>query len=255
VFPNTIEYWGPPGMVFFRNVQARWTPIQNETTKLAFAIEHPGSGIDNGKVDIIDPSFGAGIRSWNQFPDFTAQYRHMADWGHVQGSGILRVLGVQGPGGFEEQEMGWGLNLSGALNLFEKDQLLVQVAYGDGIAGYMNDGGTDLAPHITGSGGEAKAVTSIAWLVYYNRTWNDHFTSSFGYSEHRQDTLNGQTGTAYENGQYANVNLLYQPIPDFFVGPEYVWGRRENRGGEDGTDNRIQVSAKYKFSGTLGDGR
>lgn len=26
VFPNSVEYWGPPGMVFFRNVQARWTP-------------------------------------------------------------------------------------------------------------------------------------------------------------------------------------------------------------------------------------
>ena len=26
VFPNSIEYWGPNGMVFFRNVQLRWTP-------------------------------------------------------------------------------------------------------------------------------------------------------------------------------------------------------------------------------------
>ncbi len=27
VFPNSIEYWGPNGMVFFRNVQARWMPL------------------------------------------------------------------------------------------------------------------------------------------------------------------------------------------------------------------------------------
>jgi len=26
VFPNTIDYWGPSGMVFYRNVQMRWTP-------------------------------------------------------------------------------------------------------------------------------------------------------------------------------------------------------------------------------------
>jgi len=26
VFPNSIEYWGPNGMVFFRNVQFRWMP-------------------------------------------------------------------------------------------------------------------------------------------------------------------------------------------------------------------------------------
>ena len=27
VFPNSLEYWGPTGMVFFRNVQVRWMPI------------------------------------------------------------------------------------------------------------------------------------------------------------------------------------------------------------------------------------
>ena len=31
VFPNSLEYWGPNGMVFFRNVQARWTPIQGKS--------------------------------------------------------------------------------------------------------------------------------------------------------------------------------------------------------------------------------
>src|SRR4029078_4332070 len=29
VFPNSIEYWGPTGMVFFRNVQLRWAPRQH----------------------------------------------------------------------------------------------------------------------------------------------------------------------------------------------------------------------------------
>ena len=28
VFPNSLEYWGPTGMVFFRNVQVRWMPTQ-----------------------------------------------------------------------------------------------------------------------------------------------------------------------------------------------------------------------------------
>jgi hypothetical protein len=29
VFPNTIDYWGPAGMVFYRNVQLRWTPFKS----------------------------------------------------------------------------------------------------------------------------------------------------------------------------------------------------------------------------------
>src|SRR5262245_23039691 len=31
VFPNSVEYWGPTGMVFFRNVQFRWIPVQTST--------------------------------------------------------------------------------------------------------------------------------------------------------------------------------------------------------------------------------
>ncbi|MBP9190107.1 MAG: hypothetical protein KBF51_11230, partial [Chitinophagales bacterium] len=37
VFPNSIEYWGPTGMVFFRNVQLRWMPIKGESF-LTFAL-------------------------------------------------------------------------------------------------------------------------------------------------------------------------------------------------------------------------
>src|SRR6185436_19721165 len=28
VFPNSLEYWGPNGMVFYRNVQLRWMPLR-----------------------------------------------------------------------------------------------------------------------------------------------------------------------------------------------------------------------------------
>jgi hypothetical protein len=40
-----------------------------------------------------------------------------------------------------------------------------------------------------------------------------------------------------------------------FVGPELIWGRRENRDGESGTDTRIQVSFKYNFAGTIWGGQ
>ena len=39
VFPNTIDYWGPAGMVFLRNPQIRWTPVHQENLSLALALE------------------------------------------------------------------------------------------------------------------------------------------------------------------------------------------------------------------------
>src|SRR5687767_12737961 len=47
VFPNTLEYWGPNGMVFFRNVQIRVMPIQGDT-RLTIALERPGASGDQG---------------------------------------------------------------------------------------------------------------------------------------------------------------------------------------------------------------
>ena len=40
VFPNSLEYWGPTGMVFFRNIQIRYMPIMGDT-RLTFALERP----------------------------------------------------------------------------------------------------------------------------------------------------------------------------------------------------------------------
>ena len=48
VFPNSLEYWGPNGMVFFRNVQVRWMPLRGERTRITIAAERPGASGDQG---------------------------------------------------------------------------------------------------------------------------------------------------------------------------------------------------------------
>ncbi len=49
VFPNSLEYWGPSGMVFFRNIQIRWMPIKGDT-RLTVALERPGASGDQGQL-------------------------------------------------------------------------------------------------------------------------------------------------------------------------------------------------------------
>src|SRR5947208_11019984 len=38
VFPNSIEYWGPNGMIFFRNVQLRYTPWTSGDSNFAVSL-------------------------------------------------------------------------------------------------------------------------------------------------------------------------------------------------------------------------
>src|SRR5262245_6621706 len=48
VYPNSIEYWGPNGMVFFRNVQVRWMPLKGRNA-VTIALERPGASADQGQ--------------------------------------------------------------------------------------------------------------------------------------------------------------------------------------------------------------
>ena len=247
-FPNTIDYWGPSGMVFVRNPQLRVTPFNREGVKLAFSLEAPNAAIDTGKVSEIDPALGASITARNKFPDLVGSVRLDRDWGHLQGAGILRKIGFQTVGTLNNQpsgeENGYGLNLSGQLNTFGKDRVVGQIVFGKGIASYMNDGGSDIAP---GAGLQAEAVKSLGWFTYYDRYWSDQWTSSIGYSEHRQTNTAGQLTNAFHKGSYASVNLLYSPLKNLTTGAEFLWGRLENKDGASGDDRRIQFSTKFTF--------
>src|SRR5215472_10363041 len=69
VFPNVIDYWGPPGMVFYRLPQLRWTPYRSEKSQFAIALERPGNDIDAGQIREFDPILAENLRGDEQLTD------------------------------------------------------------------------------------------------------------------------------------------------------------------------------------------
>jgi hypothetical protein len=248
VFPNTIDYWGPPGMVFVRNPQVRFTPFSKDGMTVAFSLEAPNSVIDTGKVTDVDPALGAGVTGRNRLPDFVGSFRYDGDWGHVKAAGILRQVGwhnVNSPDGEPSgRKPGYGLNVAGVVKVFGKDQVNWQIVTGTAIASYMNDGGTDLAPNASLRG---DTVRSLGWLLYYNHSWSDKWTSAIGYSEHTQDNLDGQLGSAFHRGSYGSGNVLYALSKNVTTGVEYIWGKNESKDGASATDYRLQWSTRVAF--------
>jgi hypothetical protein len=259
VFPNVIDYWGPNGMVFLRNPQIRWTPISGDMS-FAIAIENPGNDIDAGQFREV-PNF-PGAQADNEYPDFTAQWRMKTSFGHVQVAGILRYISTEvvgdgdpGPGVnnevlFDDNDLGWGIDLTTVINLFEKDAIRLGFVGGEGIASYMNDGGMDAGPDRP-PGDPAvgiDAVELIGVTAYYDRWWNERWTSSIGYAFTDVDNTDGQTPDTFKHADYASMNLLHYPAKNIMVGVEALWGKLEDFGNNDNDDTRIQVSFKYNFS-------
>jgi hypothetical protein len=210
IFPNTIDYWGPTGMVFYRNKQARYAFPMGED-ELSITIEDPDTALTVGKFRDLDPcdvpnadpecenvqsTLGELFQAHNDLPDFSVRYRNNGDFGHYQIAGMLRKLGYERlDTGEKDDELGWGINTSAGLNTWGRDVLKLHAVYGEGIGNYMNDGGIDIAPD---SSDPAKAgATAVPLLdisAYYDHYWNDEWSTSLGWSMIDLDTESGQAG-------------------------------------------------------------
>ena len=243
-WPNIVDYWGPAGIAFYRNVQVRYTFLTGTHT-LAVAIERPGADLQ-AYPQIPD------LAADNKVPDFTAQYRLTQGWGYVQLSGILRDLGYDATvngNAIKGSKLGWGLNGSTTLKIIpDRLKLLVQVVGGAGIANYMNDATPDLAADGTLAAPTAAAMPLLGLSGYVDIAWTKMLSTSAGYSTAFFFNTSLQPASAMKRGQYASVNLLIAPFRNFLAGPEFLWGRRNDLGGAAGNDFRLQVSLKYSFS-------
>src|SRR5688572_19281678 len=145
VFPNSIEYWGPNGMVFFRNVQARWTPWTRGDSRFVLAVERPGAGADQG--DYASRIELQNVKARFPWPDISSHFRYAEDWGHVQIGGIFRKMKwddtVNDLVNLDGGDIGFGINLSSNIKI-KKDVVRLQVVYGEGIQNYMNDAPADV---------------------------------------------------------------------------------------------------------------
>jgi len=264
VFPNILEYWGPNGMLFFRNVQFFYEPLNEPNgTRAIIALERPGASGDAGVV--ADRVELQNILARFPVPDISGTYRYAGNWGYAKIGAIVRWIRWDDVLTTDRFDLnggvtGWGVSLSGGYKAGKKDLIHAQVIYGAGVENYFNDAPVDVGVRtnfdepltpVTG-----KALPDFGMVLYLDHTWNDHFTSAIGYSRVDIDNSNLQLPEAFKIGQYASTNLLWTPVKNVLIGGEFQWGYRQNH--SDGfhfNDYRLQFSGKYSFSQTFGGNR
>src|SRR5688572_2476820 len=257
VFPNTVEYWGPTGMVFFRNVQFRWMPIKGDT-RLTIALERPGASADQGtysgrvELEDVSPRF--------RLPDLSAEYRMGMDWGYVEIAGIVRQIEWVDQNNdqydLSGEALGWGINLSTNVKFGAGTVLRGQVVYGEGIQNYMNDAPVDVGIENDPGNGAAPvkgvALPLLGVVAFIDHSWNEKFSTAIGYSMIDIDNSDAQADDAFQKGQYAAANLMYYPVKNVMAGVELQYGDRTNFRDDFESDIlKVQFSFKYNFSQTF----
>ncbi|MFL6285675.1 MAG: DcaP family trimeric outer membrane transporter [Pyrinomonadaceae bacterium] len=255
-YPNSLEYWGPNGLVWFRNVQVRWMPLKGRNS-VTVALERPGASGDQGLyADRIELK---GIRPKLAWPDLTGNVRFDRDWGHIQVAGLVRSIRWVDTNDdqfdFGGSAVGWGTSVSSHLNFRKNDVGRFQLTYGEGIENYMNDAPVDIGVRNNLAAGDPRkpikgvALPVLGMSAFLDHTWNKRFTTAVGYSMLNISNSDAQAPSAFHQGHYGLANLLYNPTERVMVGGEFQWGRRVNfSDGFSVNDYRTQFSFKYNFS-------
>ena len=254
VFPNTVEYWGPTGMAFFRNVQVRYMPIQGDS-RLTIALERPGASADQGvyanRIEL------ASVKPRFPLPDLSAEYRYGAKWGYVELAAIARKMEWEDQNttapDLSGDALGWGVNLSTNIKIGKKVTFRGSALYGEGVQNYMNDAPVDVGIRNTGNisnpiEGVALPVTGL--VGFFDINWNEKFSTAIGYSSIDIENSDGQAVDAFKKGQYIVGNLMYYPVKNAMMGIEFQYGDRENFKDNtfEASITKVQFSFKYNFS-------
>ena len=259
VFPNILDYWGPNGMLFFRNTQVYYRIKNDAHLRATVAIEAPGASGDGGiysdrvEVQNITPRF--------PMPDLTGNVRYTKNRGYVQAGGIVRRINyddtLADQFNLSGDVTGWGISLSSNVTATKDDTLRLQYVYGHGIENYFNDAPVDIGIKnnpgnaVTPILGTALPVTGL--VVFLDHNWHDKMSSSIGYSLVNISNSDGELPSAFHSGQYFVVNLLSTPVKNVMMGGELQWAHRENKSdGFKSDDVRLQISFKYSFSYKVG---
>lgn len=245
--PKTIDFQGPNAYNFAFNEMIRY--------EYSFLRRHLTVGIA-AEMPSVNATYGEHFSSiYQRVPDGIA-YLQFA-WGenrssHIRATGVIRDMYLHDNlRGRNTTQVGWGVQLSGHIDLGRWVDLYMNGVYGRGITPYIQD--------LSGSpydfaydpqnperiqtmpmwGWQAAAqiniVPGVCWL-------------SGGYSEVRLEKHNGYlTENQYHKGNYIFGNAFCNVTKNFTVAVEYLHGSRQDMSGKKGDANRVSLMAQYNF--------
>ncbi len=179
VWPDTLDFQGPPGMMGLRTPPLRYTYAFDSENWIAASVEKSGTDAPFSTV------FGVPVPTSTR-PDFAAHFRHENNHGHIQVGAIVRSVGGFIPDtnipDLRRHRTGYGASVSGAWRFGRsRDNIVFQGIGGRGIANYYNDNyglGSDV-----GFDANGHLVATPTWSASagYQHYWTKRLRSTASY--------------------------------------------------------------------------
>lgn len=243
--PPTIDLEGPNTEISLRQPMMRYG--RNFGSKFSFALaaemnsvligEYPDNGIYN---------------EYQRIPDFPVHFKYKDRFGHIQLGGILRIMNYLDDTitHKSQNELGFGVALSGKFNLGGNDILYFQSVYGEGIAKYIQDlsfSNLDLIIDLQNPG-KLRRLPMFGSYVALQHYWADNIYSAAIYSFTKLNPPPEYDFTwMFNYSHYFAINLFWDFIPYGTIGIEYLFGQRVNQTAQKGNANRIDLMIRYGF--------
>ncbi|MAZ89356.1 MAG: porin [Cellvibrionaceae bacterium] len=237
--PETLDFVGPTsGTVFVRQAQARWTHKMGDGTSFMLAAENPS-------VSMYDAGggFEANDIDESSMPDLIARYNGKAGNFSYSLAAMGREISYD-TGSQSDDEMGFGVSLSGKWVFENGDDLKFMVNHGN-LGRYVGlNAFRDAAVEIDG---DIDLIDMTGGFIAYRHHWNEKFRSTFSYAMSSADNSDDILSDVTETISNANINLMYSPTKKLTLGAEFIYAEREVESGLDGDLERLQFMGKWAF--------
>lgn len=242
--PATIDGAGSNAVNSRTNVLVRYMNTFKDRWTVAGSLEFPSSQID------ADGQFAKPCSDF--VPDVAAfvQYGWNGGKSHVRLSGLGRVLSYRDMlDNADHNVVGWAAQLSSLVKVVPQFNLMGIVSVGQGHASYATDmsiGNFDLIAK-EGERGKMYAPTIAGFVFGAQYYIKDNLFVNMALSEQRYLPKNNPGDGDYKYGLYGAWNIFWDITPRFEVGAEYLFGKRMNFNGTQGSANRLSAMFMLSF--------
>jgi hypothetical protein len=244
---TTIDFQGPNAYNYRFTEMIRFEhSLLNNYLRFGIAAEMP----------TVDATYGEHFSPiYQRVPDGIAYVQ--VQWGehrtsHLRASGVIRDMYLHDNRlGENTTQLGWGVQLSGHIDLGKWVDLYMNGVYSRGITPYIQD--------LTGSHHDFEYIPNNPTRLQTLPMWGwqaaaqlnivpERFWLAGGYSEAQLEVNHGAlSDSQYRHGQYIFGNAFCRATANLTFALEYLHGSRKDVSGAKNHSNRISIMAQYNF--------